>query len=115
MNPRWKQFLSDLRKVSLTALTPLLVLAASFLLAACGTGASRASDGPVYEQEYQGGLPVDGAVEQETPNGGYRTVVGNPVVIVNGGVEPESLLPYGGGEEGLRQAEDESPNYSPSL
>jgi hypothetical protein len=52
---------------------------------------------------------------QETPNGGYRTVVGNPVIVVNGSVEPESLLPYGGGEEGLRQAEDESPNYAPSL
>jgi hypothetical protein len=87
-------------------------LVAAFLLAACGGGSGS---GTVVEQEYAGDLPVDGAIEQETPNGGYRTIAGNPVVIVNGGVEPESLLPYGGGEEGLRQAEDESPNYAPNL
>ena len=87
-------------------------IVAAFLLAACSSGASN---GTVVEQEYVGDLPVDGAVLQETPNGGYRTVAGNPVIVVNGNVEPESMLPYGGGEEGLRQAEDESPNYSPSL
>jgi hypothetical protein len=98
--------------VAFSALVAVTALGA-FLLAACG--ASTGADQPVVEQEYEGGLPVDGAIEQETPNGGYRTVVGNPVVIVNGGVEPDNLLPYGGGEEGLRQAEDESPDYRPGL
>ncbi len=87
-------------------------IVAAFLLAACSSGGSS---GTVVEQEYVGDLPVDGAVLQETPNGGYRTVAGNPVVVVSGDVEPESMLPYGGGEEGIRQAEDESLNYSPSL
>jgi hypothetical protein len=87
-------------------------IVAAFLLAACSSGASN---GTVVEQEYVGDLPVDGAIMQETPNGGYRTVAGSPVIVVNGVVEPESLLPYGGGEEGIRQAEDESPNYQPSL
>ncbi len=84
----------------------------AFLLAACSSGGSG---GTVVEQEYVGDLPVDSAVLQETPNGGYRTIAGDPVIVVNGGVEPESMLPYGGGEEGLRQAEDESLKYSPSL
>jgi hypothetical protein len=93
----------------------VLTAAAALLLAACASGGSSGSEGPVYEQTYAGDLPDGGAIEQETPNGGYRTVVGDPVVIVNGDVEPESLLPYGGGEEGLRQAEDESPDYRPGL
>jgi hypothetical protein len=93
----------------------LVTAGAALLLAACGSGGSSATDGPVYEQTYAGDLPDGGAIEQETPNGGYRTVVGDPVVILNGDVEPESLLPYGGGEEGLRQAEDESPSYRPEL
>lgn len=103
------QLRADLRVIALVALPPLLGVGAMFLLTSCG----GASSGTVYEQEDVGGLPVDGAVLQETPNGGYRTVVGNPVVVVNGGIEPESMLPYGGGEEGIRQAEDESPDYSP--
>ena len=88
---------------------------AALLLSSCGGPGAGSGDGTVYEQTYAGDLPDGGAVLQETPNGGYRTVVGNPVVIVNGQAEPASLLPYGGGEEGLRQAEDESPNYSPDL
>jgi hypothetical protein len=107
-----KQLHADLRVAMFVAIPPLLGLAAMFFLTSCGAGGSN---GTVVEQEYAGGLPVDGAVLQETPNGGYRTVVGDPVVVVNGDVEPESLLPYGGGEEGIRQAEDESPDYSPGL
>jgi len=87
-------------------------IVSAFLLAACSSGGSS---GTVVEQEYVGDLPVDSAVLQETPNGGYRTISGNPVVVVSGDIEPESMLPYGGGEEGIRQAEDESLNYSPSL
>jgi len=100
-----------LRVAALAALL-LSGLGVTFLLTSCGAGTSS---GTVVEEEDVGGLPVDGAVLQETPNGGYRTVVGNPFVVVNGGVEPESMLPYGGGEEGIRQAEDESPDYSPGL
>jgi hypothetical protein len=104
----------DLTRLSAVAACGAAALA-TLLLAACGSGGSGTAEGPVYEQTYAGDLPTGGAIEQETPNGGYRTVVGNPVVILNGDVEPESLLPYGGGEEGLRQAEDESPNYRPAL
>ena len=69
------------------------------------------SNGTVQEATYFDGMQTSSAVVQETPNGGYRTISGNPIVVVNADVEPESLLPYGGGDEGIRQAEDESPYY----
>lgn len=69
------------------------------------------SNGTVQEATYFDGMQTSSAVVQETPNGGYRTISGNPIVVVNDDVEPESLLPYGGGDEGIRQAEDESPYY----
>jgi hypothetical protein len=88
------------------------ILAVTGLLAACNSGSSN---GIVEEATYAGGLQTSSAVVQETPNGGYRTISGNPVVVVNGEIEPESMLPYGGGEEGIRQAEDETPFYTPDL
>ena len=70
------------------------------------------SNGVVQEETYQDGFETSSAVVQETAGGGYRTISGNPIVVVNDDVEPESMLPYGGGDEGIRQAEDESPYYS---
>ncbi len=74
-------------------------------LAGCSSG------GTVQETTYLGDMETSSAVVQETPDGGYRTISGNPVVVVNDEVEPENMLPYGGGEEGIRQAEDESTSY----
>jgi len=84
---------------------PVLAGTAALLLAGCGSNGT----GTVEEGTYFDGIETSSAVVQETPNGGYRTISGNPVVIVNGEVEPESMLPYGGGDEGIRQAEDETP------
>lgn len=82
----------------------------AFFLAGCSSGGD-ANNGIVTETTYVGGLATSQAVVQETPTG-YRTVSGDPVVVVNGEVEPESLLPYGGGEQGIREAEDESTTYT---
>jgi hypothetical protein len=74
------------------------------------TGCS--SNTPIYEGEYVGGMPVDTAVVEPTPGGGYRTISGDPLVAVNGDIEQTSMLPYGGGDEGIRTMEDETPFYS---
>jgi hypothetical protein len=69
------------------------------------------SNGVVQETTYLGGMETSSALVQGTADGGYRTISGNPIVVVNDEVEPENMLPYGGGEEGIRQAEDESTTY----
>ena len=69
------------------------------------------SNGVIQESTYVDGMQSSSAVVQATPDGGYRTISGNPIVVVNDQVEPENMLPYGGGEEGIRQAEDESTTY----
>ena len=69
------------------------------------------SNGTVQESTYVDGMETSSAVVQETADGGYRTISGNPIVVVNDDIEPENMLPYGGGEEGIRQAEDESTSY----
>jgi len=69
------------------------------------------SNGTVEEANYVGGMETSSAVVQETPNGGYRTISGDPDIIANGQIEQESMLPYGGGDEGIRQAEDEGPAF----
>ncbi len=79
----------------------------------CGMGALMlwgcSSNGTIEEATYTDGMETNSAVVQETPNGGYRTISGDPEIVVNGDIEPESMLPYGGGDEGIRQAEDETP------
>ena len=76
--------------------------------------AGCSSSTPIEEGQYVGDMPVNTAVVEPTSNGGYRTISGDPLIAVDGGVEQESMLPYGGGEQGIRQAEDESLNYSPN-
>ena len=78
---------------------------AALLTAACSSGGG----GDIQEATYVDGMETDSAVVQATPNGGYRTVSGDPMVVANGDIEPESMLPYGGGNEGIRQMEDEAP------
>ncbi len=82
----------------------------ALLLAACSSG-GNSGGGVVQESTYLGDMQTSSTVVQETPNG-YRTISGDPVTVVNGEVEPESMLPYGGGEQGIRQAEDESTSYT---
>jgi hypothetical protein len=60
---------------------------AALLLAGC------ASDGTVYESTYEGDVPVSGAVMQETPNGGYRTVVGIPLSSSTATSSPNPCCP----------------------
>ena len=69
-------------------------------------GCSTSQD--IQEVTYVDGLPTSTAVVRATPNG-YQTISGDPVVAVNGDLESESMLPYGGGEQGIRRMEDESP------
>jgi hypothetical protein len=78
----------------------------AFSFAGCSSGT------PIEEGEYVGGMPVDTAVVEPVPGGGYRTISGDPLVAMNGNIEQTSMLPYGGGDEGIRQAEDETPFYS---
>ena len=78
----------------------------AFSFAGCSSGT------PIEEGEYVGGMPVDGAVVEPVPGGGYKTISGDPLIAVNGNIEQTSMLPYGGGDEGIRQAEDETPFYS---
>jgi len=74
--------------------------------------AGCSSDTPIEESEYAGGLPTDTAVVEPVPGGGYKTLSGDPLVGVNDGIEQESMLPYGGGDQGIRTMEDETPFYS---
>lgn len=85
---------------------PMLALAGAALLAACSDNT------PIQEGEYFGGMPVDTATVEPTANGGYRTISGDPLIVTDNGIEPESMLPYGGSEQGIRLAEDESLNYT---
>ncbi len=83
----------------------LLGLPVALLLAGCSNGTD------VYESEGMYGMPpTDTAVVQATPTG-YRTVSGDPLIVYHDDLEPESMLPYGGGDEGIRQAEDEDVTY----
>jgi hypothetical protein len=84
----------------------LICTAAALIATACSSGT------PIEEGEYVGGMPVDTAVVEPTPGGGYKTVYGDPLVAVNNGIEQESMLPYGGGDQGIRLMEDETPFYS---
>ncbi len=74
----------------------------AFALAGCS------SSTPIEEGSYVGDTPVNTAVVQYNGDGGYRTLSGDPYIAYNGGLEQESMMPYGGGNEGIRQAEDES-------
>jgi hypothetical protein len=67
-----------------------------------------ASNGVVHETIYTDGFQTDTATVQAAPNGGYQTLQGDPVVVARDDVELESDLPYGGGEEGIRRAEDDA-------
>jgi hypothetical protein len=92
----------------------LLTLAGSAVLfglvaismAGCSSGT------PIEEGEYVGGMPVDTATVEAVPGGGYQTLSGDPLIAANDGIEQESMLPYGGGDQGIRQMEDETPFYS---
>lgn len=86
-----------------------LVAVTALALAGCS---SSGSNGTVDEATYFDGMQTSSAVLQETPNGGYRTISGDPQVIVDNNIEPENMLPYGGGAEGIREAEDESTTYN---
>jgi len=102
--------MTDTKSIAVRKLDTLL----SYMLL-CGTMAllivGCSSNGVVQESTYLDGMETSSAVVQETADGGYRTISGNPIVVVNDDVEPENMLPYGGGEEGIRQAEDESITY----
>ncbi len=80
----------------------LLCLGMTLLLAGCS------SNTPIEEGTYVGGMETQSAVVEPNGNGGYRTISGDPYVAVDGGLEQESMLPYGGGDQGIRQAEDEA-------
>jgi hypothetical protein len=80
------------------------------ILALLITGCS--SNTPIYEGEYVGGMPVDTAVVEPVPGGGYRTISGDPLIAMNNNIEQTSMLPYGGGDQGIRTVEDETPFYS---
>lgn len=73
------------------------------LMAGCAGG-----DGKVYETTYTDGMVTGTAVMKEKKNGGWQTVSGDPVVAVNNGITTEDQLPYGGGNSGLREAQDEA-------
>jgi hypothetical protein len=73
---------------------------------------SCSSGTPIEEGTYVGGLQTQQAVVEAEPGGGYKTISGDPLIAMNGYIEPESMLPYGGGDSGIRQAEDETPFYS---
>jgi len=70
------------------------------------------SDTPIQEATYTDGFQTQSAEVEAVPGGGYRTVSGDPLVAVNGDIEQTSMLPYGGGDEGIRTMEDETPFYS---
>jgi len=93
-------------KVLVLGMTALACGIIAFSFTACSSGT------PIEESEYVGGMPTDSAVVEATPGGGYRTLSGDPLVAVNGNIEQTSMLPYGGGDEGIRMAEDETPFYS---
>jgi hypothetical protein len=83
-----------------------IVAGVAGLIVGCSSG------GTIQEATYVGDMQTSSAVVQATPGGGYRTISGNPIVVVNDQVEPENMLPYGGGEEGIRQAEDEGTPFA---
>ena len=87
-------------------LASLLCGMAALLVTACSSGT------PIEEGEYYDGMPTDTAVVEATPGGGYKTISSDPLVGVNNGIEQESMLPYGGGDQGIRTMEDETPFYS---
>lgn len=76
----------------------------------CGIilAAGCASGGKVYETTYTDGMVTGTAVMKEKKDGGYQTISGDPVVAVDNGLTTEDQLPYGGGNSGLREAEDEA-------
>ncbi|MCE0521586.1 MAG: hypothetical protein LV480_01590 [Methylacidiphilales bacterium] len=83
----------------------ILCWAAALSLVGCSSGT------PIQEVNYVGGMETSSAVVVATPNGGYQTISGDPDVAIDGGIEQESMLPYGGGDQGIRQAEDEAPAF----
>jgi len=101
----------DLKNISRAKLltlvgASLLCGMVAFSFAGCSSGT------PIEENEYVGGMPTDSAVVEPVPGGGYKTISGDPLIAVNGDVEQESMLPYGGGDQGIRTMEDETPFYS---
>lgn len=102
------------RNMLLWGIAACLVTSCSSPSSSSSSSDSSSSDsgGIVHEATYFDGMKTSSAVVQETPNGGYRTISGDPIVVVDGEVEPESMLPYGGSEQGIRQAEDESVQWN---
>lgn len=75
-------------------------------LAGCSNGTQ------IQEVNYVGGMETSSAVVQANSNGGYTTVSGDPdIAVADAGMEQESMLPYGGGDQGIRLAEDESSGF----
>ena len=97
--------ITNLKALALGGSVFLFVIVAA-AIAGCSSGT------PIEEGEYVGDMPVNTAVVEPEPGGGYKTISGDPYIAVNGGIEQESMLPYGGGDEGIRQMEDETPFYS---
>jgi hypothetical protein len=95
---------------NITKIIAVIACAVSYaLLPVLITGCSGT---PIEEGSYVDGMETDSAVVEAVPGGGYKTISGDPLIATNGNIQETSMLPYGGGDQGIRTMEDETPFYS---